>query len=162
MTGVELVRELAPRLGVGKIVMLTASGSEDDVLRAMRYGAVGYLTKDLGPEALRRSIRGVVAGDLPMSRFMAARLVQRLMKATGGADEGLNSLSDREREVLALIADGMTNRQIANRLVVSPRTAEAHVRKILRKLGVKNRTEAARYLAAPGRTLSAAAGAPKQ
>jgi DNA-binding NarL/FixJ family response regulator len=120
----------------------------------MRYGAAGYLTKDLGPDALRRSIRGVLAGDLPMSRNMAARLVRRLMTASAGVDEGLNSLSDREREVLGLIAEGMTNRQIANRLVVSPRTAEAHVRKILHKLGVRNRTEAARYLAAP------AAGSP--
>jgi DNA-binding NarL/FixJ family response regulator len=145
MSGVDLVRELGPRLTKTSIVMLTASGSVDDVLRALRYGAVGYLTKDVEPEALRRAVRGIRTGDLPMPRRMAGLLIRRLLRGqTGDPAIGLDALSEREREVLGLLAIGLTNRQIAARLVVSPRTAEAHVRKILRKLDVRNRAEAAR------------------
>jgi DNA-binding NarL/FixJ family response regulator len=146
VSGVDLVRELGPRLTATSFVMLTASGGDDDVLRALRYGAAGYLTKDLGPEALRRAVRGVATGDLPMPRRMAATLIRRLLRGqTGEPAMGLDALSDREREVLGLVASGLTNRQIAARLVVSPRTAEAHVRRILRKLDVRNRAEAARH-----------------
>ena len=73
MTGIQLVRELRPRLPETQIVMLSASGDDRTVVEAMRQGAAGYLTKDLGPEALQRAVRGVRSGDLAMSRNMAAR-----------------------------------------------------------------------------------------
>ncbi len=148
MTGIQLVRELHPRLPETQIVMLSVSGDERTVIEAMRHGAVGYLTKDLGPEALQRAVRGIRSGDLAMSRRMAARALRQFI--TGEAREAspedslLGTLSSREVEVLALLADGLTDREIAAGLVISPRTVESHVSAILRKLGVRNRAEAAR------------------
>ncbi len=148
MGGVQLVRELAPRLPDTRIVMLTASTSERDLVEAVRYGAVGYLTKDLAPEELSRAIRSAYAGDLAMSTRMAARLIRRLAAASrhdqAGSDEiGFADLSPREREVLRLLAEGLTDREIATSLTISTRTVETHVSSVLHKLGVRNRAEAA-------------------
>ena len=148
MTGLQLVRELGPRLPETKIVMLSVSGDDRTVVEAMRHGAAGYLTKDLGPEALQRAVRGIRSGDLAMSRRMAARTLQQFISGSARgstAEESfLGLLSSREVEVLARLADGLTDRQIAEALVISPRTVESHVGSILRKLGVRNRAEAAR------------------
>ncbi len=86
MTGVQLVRELHPRLPETQIVMLSVSGDDRTVIEAMRHGAVGYLTKDLGPEALQRAVRGIRSGDLAMSRRMAARTLRQFI--SGEAREG--------------------------------------------------------------------------
>lgn len=148
MTGLQLIRELRPRLPQTQIVVLSVSGDESTVLEAMRHGAAGYLTKDLGPEALQRAVRGVRDGDLPMSRSMAARTMRRFIEGGGspaGDDESpMSLLSSRETEVLAHLADGLTDREIAAALVISPRTVESHVSSVLRKLAVRNRAEAAR------------------
>jgi DNA-binding NarL/FixJ family response regulator len=148
MNGVQLVQELAPRLPQTKIVMLTVSGSERDLIDAVARGAAGYLTKDLSPEALLRALRGTQRGELAMSRRFAARALRyfadaaRRGRAVGGEGE-LMGLSPRENDVLAMLADGLTDREIANALTISPRTVETHVSNILHKLGVRNRAEAA-------------------
>lgn len=148
--GLRLLRELGPRLPDTRIVMLTVSASRRDLLEAMRSGAAGYLTKDLSPEALQRAVRGIRAGDLPMSRAMAAEVIQQLSGPGGrrsSAEPGgdpLAGLSDREAEVLRHLADGLTDREIAERLGISPRTVETHVGSVLHKLGVKKRAQAAR------------------
>jgi two-component system, NarL family, response regulator DevR len=148
MDGVSLVRELAPRLPETRIVMLTVSSTDRHLMDAMRYGACGYLTKDVAPDALLRSVRSAHAGELAMPRRLAARLVHRLVESAGrGADEEdpeLSSLTTREAEVLRLLADGLTDREIASSLTVSPRTVETHVSSVLHKLGARNRAEAAR------------------
>jgi DNA-binding NarL/FixJ family response regulator len=148
MSGVQLVRELAPRLPETRILMLTVSTADRDVLDAMRLGASGYLTKDVTPEALLRAVRGAHGGDLAMPRQMAARLVRRLVietrsPAAQGTRQGLNGLTVRERDVLRLLTEGLTDRDIAAALTISPRTVETHVSSILHKLGVRNRAEAA-------------------
>jgi two-component system, NarL family, response regulator DevR len=150
MNGIQLVQELAPRLPQTKIVMLTVSASERDLLDAVARGAAGYLTKDLSPEALLRSLRGTQRGELAMSRRFAARalrhfadLARRGKIAGGGGDSDLMLLSPRENDVLAMLADGLTDREIAQALTISPRTVETHVSNILHKLGVRNRAEAA-------------------
>lgn len=148
MSGVQLVREIAPRLPKTRIVMLTVSTSDRDVMEAMSYGAVGYLTKDLSPEELSAGVRSAWDGDLAMSPRMAARLVRRLVASRESRPVDpdhptLGSLSMREKEVLRRLADGMTDREIASALVISPRTVESHVSSILHKLGVRNRAEAA-------------------
>jgi len=148
-SGLRLLRELAPRLPGTKIVMLTISDDRRDLLDAVRHGAAGYLTKDLSPEALQRAVRGIRSGDLAMSRAMAAEVIQHLAATTNrpsGADArgDLPSVSPREEEVLALLADGLTDREIAARLGISPRTVETHVGSLLNKLGVRNRAQAAR------------------
>ena len=130
--------------------MLTVSSSERDLLEAVARGAAGYLTKDLSPEALLRSLRGTQRGELAMSRRFAARALRYFADAARRgrrrrqAPEGeLMGLSPRENDVLAMLADGLTDREIANALTISPRTVETHVSNILHKLGVRNRAEAA-------------------
>ena len=148
-SGLAVLRELAPRLPDTKIVMLTISDDRRDLLDAVRNGAAGYLTKDLSPDALQRAVRGIRSGDLAMSRAMAAEVIQHLATATNrpsGTDAraGLPGISRREEEVLALLADGLTDREIGDRLGISPRTVETHVGSLLNKLGVRNRAQAAR------------------
>jgi DNA-binding NarL/FixJ family response regulator len=145
MTGLEAVRELAPRLPDTRVVMLTVSVDRRDLLDAVRHGAGGYLTKDLSGEALLRAVRGIRRGDLPMSRAHAALVVDHLTRGPrpGAMTDEMGALSAREREVLRLLAEGLTDREIAGGLAISPRTVESHVSSVLRKLGVRNRAEAA-------------------
>ena len=159
MDGVGLVRELAPRLPGTRIVMLTASRDDRHVLEAMRFGAVGYLTKDLSVDGLARAVRAAYDGELAMSHRAAAHLVQRLVETsragadvTSQADPALGTLTPRECEVLQRLAEGLTDHEIALALTLSPRTVEMHVSSILRKLGARNRAEAARRyrVAGPG------------
>jgi DNA-binding NarL/FixJ family response regulator len=149
MDGVALVRELAPRLPQTRIVMLTVSSADHDLLDAVRYGASGYLTKDVSPEALLRAVRSASDGELAMPRGMAARLIHRLAEtsrpASPSGDPALASLTGREAEVLRHLAEGRTDREIAQLLTISPRTVETHVGTILHKLGARTRAEAARH-----------------
>jgi two-component system nitrate/nitrite response regulator NarL len=147
MSGVAMVRELAPRFPTTRIVMLTVSFSDQHLVDAMRYGAAGYLTKDISPDGLLRAIRSAHAGELVVPRRMAAGLVRRLVdghhpRTVGEGTDG--DLTGRETTVLRLLADGLTDREIADTLTISPRTVETHVSHVLHKLGVRNRAEAAR------------------
>lgn len=147
ISGIRMVEELAPRLPETKIVMLTVSDEERDLIDAVAKGAAGYLTKDLSPEALLRALRGTQRGELAMSRRAAAIVVRHFVAAArrgrAAPAEGVDGLSPREADVLRMLADGLTDREIANALVISPRTVESHVSSILHKLGVRNRSDAA-------------------
>ncbi|WP_372594880.1 response regulator [Actinotalea sp.] len=149
MSGLELVRELAPRLPAAKILMLTVSSTDRDVAEAMRFGASGYLTKDLSPEALVRAVRATQNGELVIPRRLAARLLLKALRqavpSSPAGDAPMDRLTTRERDVLRLINDGLSDRDIATALTISRRTAESHVSSILRKLEVRNRTDAARH-----------------
>lgn len=147
MNGLQLLRELAPRLPDTKIVMLTVSSARRDALEAMRLGAAGYLTKDLTPEALVRSIRGVRDGDLAMPRRLAAEVMAQLARSAGyvpASGTPMPKLTTREAEVLRRLSDGLTDREVAGVLGISVRTVETHVSSVLHKLGVRDRAEAAR------------------
>jgi DNA-binding NarL/FixJ family response regulator len=147
MNGIQMLEELSPRLPDTKIVMLTVSDSERDMIEALARGAAGYLTKDLNPEALLRALRGTQRGELAMSRRYAARVMRHFIEAArkgrSGSSNGLEGLSPRENDVLRMLADGLTDREIAQALVISPRTVETHVSNILHKLNVRKRAEAA-------------------
>lgn len=154
--GVSLVRELAPRLPETRIVMLTASREDRHLIDAMRFGAVGYLTKDLSAQGLARAVRAAWEGELAMSRKGAARLVRRLVESSRRVPDPtvvepvLATLTPREGEVLRLLAEGLTDHEIARALTLSPRTVEMHVSNVLHKLDVRNRSEAARRYRAGG------------
>jgi DNA-binding NarL/FixJ family response regulator len=147
ISGLQLVRELAPRLPRTRILMLSMSSADRDVADAMRNGAKGYLTKDVSPDALARSIRGAMSGELIMPRKLAARLLAQM--TWRGAREPIpehdagEPLTRREIDVLRLVADVLSDRDVAVALTISSRTVETHVGSILRKLGVRNRGEAA-------------------
>ena len=147
MNGIQMLEELSPRLPETKIVMLTVSDSERDMIDALGRGAAGYLTKDLAPEALLRALRGTQRGELAMSRRHAAIVMRHFIgsarKGRSGNAGGLEGLSPRESDVLRMLAEGLTDREIAEALVISPRTVETHVSNILHKLGVRKRAEAA-------------------
>lgn len=147
MSGLQFVREIAPRLPDTKIIMLTVSSAHRDVVESIRFGAAGYLTKDLTPEALLRSIQGARSGDLPMPRRMAAEVLSDFARSArrSGDDGGeLPRLTDRETEILRLISDGLTDREVSLSLRISIRTVETHVSNVLHKLGVRSRADAAR------------------
>jgi two-component system nitrate/nitrite response regulator NarL len=155
MTGLGLLRELAPRLPATQIIMLTVSHDQRDVLEAVRLGAAGYLTKDLDAPALLRSIRAAREGDLAMPRRLAARVVRDLVETTRSVPldrsrPGFASMSPREEEILRLLADGLTDREIGEALSISTRTVETHVSNVLRKLDARNRAEATRKFLARG------------
>jgi two-component system nitrate/nitrite response regulator NarL len=149
MSGLQLLRLLAPKLPETKIIMLTVSAQHRDLVEAVRYGAAGYLTKDLTPEALLRSVRGARDGSLPMPRKLAAEVMAHLAR-TGGrgavpaAGQPLPHLTERETEILRMISDGLTDRETATALNISIRTVETHVSNVLHKLAVRSRSDAAR------------------
>src|SRR5207247_6305887 len=111
-------------------IMLTVSAQHRDLIEAVRFGAAGYLTKDLTPEALLRSVRGARDGDPPMPRRLAAEVVAHLARSAGRAPSStgvLPRLTDRETGILKMISDGLTDRETAAALQISIRTVETHV-----------------------------------
>jgi DNA-binding NarL/FixJ family response regulator len=142
-SGIDLAGRIAHRLPATQILMLTISSSDEDVREAIRAGAAGYLTKDSGSDALVRAVRGAVGGELVMPRHLARSLVRTLAADAQPAAELPAELTERERSILRMLAEGRTARDIADEVVLSPRTVEGYVGRILRKLGVRNRAEAA-------------------
>ena len=146
-SGVDLIRELAPRLPRCHFVVLSVDQSDTSIVEAVRAGARGYLSKDIEPAALVRAIVGIPHGEAPFGRHATHVLTERfqaLLRRTAGSDAKLPELTERENEVLALLADGLTDREIAEALVIGRRTVETHVANILAKLHVPSRVQAAR------------------
>lgn len=150
--GLAATRRIKARMPDVQVVMLTVSGDEKDLATAVRLGADGYLLKDLTPEALFQQLRGLKAGEAPISRAMTGKLFHQLARRREATVQpGANdTLSDRESEVLALVASGCSNQEIADELGIAYNTVKNHLRSILAKLGVSNRTEAAAYAVSHG------------
>jgi DNA-binding NarL/FixJ family response regulator len=149
MSGLRLLQDLIPRLPDTRVVMLSVSSDLGDAVSALRMGAAGYLTKDIDADALLRAVRGLREGELAMPRRLALRAIRALVESGARlpdetARRHLDTLSAREAEILRLLADGLTDRQISDILTISVRTVESHVSNILRKLDARNRAEAAR------------------
>ncbi len=140
-TGIEAVGEIIARHPTCRVVMLTVSEQEDDVLAALRAGAHGYLLKGVSAEELANAVRRVAAGEAHVSPLLASLLLQDLSR--GRRPELGDDLTEREWEVLALVADGLTNREIGERLYLSEKTVKHHMTNLLAKLHVRNRVEAA-------------------
>jgi NarL family two-component system response regulator LiaR len=131
-----------------RVLILTSFGEDDKVLPAIRAGAHGYLLKDIPPRDLAAAVRAAHAGQTPLHpdiarKLMAAVAGQARPPAPAAAPAGPDELSEREREVLGLVARGLNNREIADRLVISEKTVKTHVSSILSKLGLADRTQAA-------------------
>lgn len=130
-----------------RVLILTSFGEEDKVFPAIRAGAHGYLLKDIPPNDLVHAVRAAYAGKVQLHPDIA----RKLMSVIAGQEEplwgtrltGVEELSEREREVLRLVARGLTNHEIAERLVISEKTVKTHVSSILGKLGLADRTQAA-------------------
>jgi DNA-binding NarL/FixJ family response regulator len=143
-SGLEATKCICERFPGVTVVMLTASEAEEHVYRAIRLGASGYLLKDLDADELFELLEGVERDEIIMTRSMGARLL-KAMAAPHKELEGTAALTERETEVLRLVAQGASNLQIAELLTISVNTVKVHLRNILDKLRLDNRTQAAAY-----------------
>jgi DNA-binding NarL/FixJ family response regulator len=149
ISGVEVIRGLLAALPGVRVLMLSASGEEQSVLDAVKAGATGYLVKSASPEEFLDAVRRTAAGDAVFTPGLAGLVLgeYRRLAQTGGPadDDGAPRLTDRETEVLRLVAKGLSYKQIAARLTLSHRTVQNHVQNTLGKLQLHNRVELTRY-----------------
>jgi DNA-binding NarL/FixJ family response regulator len=141
----QLIKEEMPYV---KVVMLTVSDDDKDLFEAIKSGAQGYLLKDIEPEELFGLIRGVYRGEAPISRLTAARILKefaRLVHKEPRVSGSAEILTQREREVLELVAKGARNKEISSQLSITENTVKNHLRNILAKLHLENRVQAAAY-----------------
>lgn len=147
--GIQASAVLRNRLPKAQILILTVSEQQEDLYAAVRVGAAGYLLKDMPPAALISAVLDIHRGEPTIAPQMVIRMLQELGGTPAGRETPapLSRLTERERQVLAQLGDGSTNREIAVRLHVSEATVKTHVRHVLEKLHLRNRIEAAAYAA---------------
>ncbi|WP_433564250.1 response regulator [Nocardia sp. CA-151230] len=144
LDGLAATRAIAsdPVLAAVKVVVLTTFELDEYVFEAMRSGATGFLVKHTEPADLVKAVRVVAGGDALLSPSVTRRLVAEFAAHAKPAPAAeFSELTDREREVMTLVAEGLTNAEIADRLYMSPATARTHVSRILVKLGARDRTQ---------------------
>jgi two-component system NarL family response regulator len=131
--GLQVMTELAARTVSGpRVIVMTTHDSEDDIRRSLKTGAKGYIVKDIAPQQIRDSVRRVAAGESILSSDIVAKLAESIARP---------QLSKRERQVLQYLANGRSNKEIAQILYISEHTAKAHVKSIMTKLNADSRTE---------------------
>jgi DNA-binding NarL/FixJ family response regulator len=147
MNGIEATREIARLAPLTRVVVLTISDQDDDVIDAIVAGACGYLLKDSSIQDLMQGIRAASIGEALISPHIASKVLQRVRAFGVSTDDAVAGpeLSDRETEVLRLIANGKDNAEIAQDLHISPKTVKNHISNILMKLQIENRIQAAVY-----------------
>jgi DNA-binding NarL/FixJ family response regulator len=146
LDGVEATRRIGvdPRLEDTRVLILTTFDLDEYVFAALRAGASGFLLKDTLPDELLAAVRVVAGGETLLSPGITRRVVEEFLRrpATGtGTVDGLDELTDREREVLAAVARGLSNAEIAESLYISPATAKTHVSRLLTKLHARDRAQ---------------------
>ncbi|AKH82379.1 LuxR family transcriptional regulator [Streptomyces sp. CNQ-509] len=151
LDGIEATRLIAADedLAGVRVLVLTTYDTDEHIMAALRAGASGFLVKDTQPAALLEAIRTVAAGDALLSPGPTARLIERLVRlpeapqpaATQHGGAALGALSERERQVLVLVARGLNNTEIAESLALSPLTAKTHVSRIMGKVGARDRAQ---------------------
>lgn len=151
MDGIEGCRLLLESAPEAQVLMLTSHGDQDAVMAAIMAGASGYLLKNTGRAQLLSAIRSAARGESQLDPSVTSPVLERLRAlADANEEREADRLSDREREVLNLVAHGKTNNEIAGQLTISPNTARNHVSHILDKLGLSRRSEAATFAARHG------------
>jgi len=151
--GLEATRRIKQEMPYIKVFMLTVSEDNEDLFEAIKSGAQGYLTKDLKARHLFDALEGVARGEAAFSGVIAAKILREFDRTVRGADQDLEAadpLTPREIEVLQLVAQGKSNQEIAQSLVISESTVKNHLRNILGKLHLRNRIEAAVYAVRQG------------
>jgi two-component system, NarL family, response regulator LiaR len=151
LTAIPALKKLKP---APSILVLTSFSEDERVFAAVRAGALGYVLKDCSPEQLVEAIKSVSRGQPSLSSDVAQKLVRQVHRSSTPSIRPIEPLSDRELEVLKLVAAGLSNSDIAERLAISERTVGAHISRILDKLGVANRTQAALYAMREGLVMS--------
>ncbi|MFE3143901.1 response regulator [Streptomyces scopuliridis] len=143
--GIEATRLIAadPALAQTHVVILTNYGFDEYVFDALRAGAAGFLVKDIVPEDLLHAVRVAARGDALLSPSITRKLINRYvtLPLRTGAERGLEELTNREREAVALVAQGLSNDQIADRMVISPLTAKTHINRAMAKLHARDRAQ---------------------
>ncbi len=147
MSGIEATRAIADLVPSAKILMLTVSDEEEDLYEAVKAGATGYLLKEISIEEVANAIRAVVTGQSLISPSMASKLLSEFNNLAKVAQQKVLAprLTDRELQVLKLVAQGLSNREVAEQLFISENTVKNHVRNILEKLHLHSRMEAVVY-----------------
>ena len=147
MNGIDATREIARLAPLTRVVVLTISDQDDDVIDAILAGACGYLLKDSSIQDLMEGIRAASVGEALISPHIASKVLQRIRAYGVASDDAVPGpeLSERETEVLRLIANGKDNAEIAQELHISPKTVKNHISNILMKLQIENRIQAAVY-----------------
>lgn len=143
MDGVDatrLIKEASPR---SQVVILTSYDDDANIFPALRAGALSYVLKDIGSDALADAVRSAARGDAVLHPRVARRVVDELRGGRDRPDQAISSLTDRELEVVRLVAAGLTNSQLAERLVLSEKTVKGHVSNVLGKLRLNDRTQLA-------------------
>jgi DNA-binding NarL/FixJ family response regulator len=149
--GIEACRQVKEASPQTSVVMLTSHTKQEAVLSAIMAGASGYVLKNTAPRAIVSAIRSAAAGESMLDPAVTGKILDQIRRLVEGhEDDDVAELSEREREVLSLIAEGLTNTEIAERLVLSPNTVRNHVSHVLSKLGLSRRSEAAALAAKRG------------
>lgn len=143
--GLQALRQIRERFPRVRVVMLTSSENDEHLYQAVQHGAAGYLLKNLDAGELFDLIDSATQGEAAMTREMAARLLKNVARRTADPERGEAVLTERELVVLRLVAVGASNQEIADKLVISINTVKTHIRSILDKLQLENRTQAANY-----------------
>jgi DNA-binding NarL/FixJ family response regulator len=140
MDGLEATRLIKLEMPATKIVILTVSDDDENLFEAVKSGAHGYLLKNMPSQQFFETLTGVANGDAPIQRGLAEKILNEFAERARAEE-----LTDREKQVLSLVAEGATNRDIASRLNVSENTIKFHLKNILEKLHLRNRAQAAAY-----------------
>jgi DNA-binding NarL/FixJ family response regulator len=146
ISGVEACREIRSRFPATRVLMLTSFADDDALFASIMAGASGYVLKQIRGGDLVNGVREVAAGNSLLDPSVTARVLARLRGETLVAADVINDLTSQERKILALVADGLTNRQIASQVFLAEKTVKNYVSHILAKLGVARRTEVAAFL----------------
>jgi DNA-binding NarL/FixJ family response regulator len=139
LNGIEATRALKATDDGARVVVLTTFSDRDRILGALDAGALGYLLKDAEPDEIIRGVRAASRGDSPLAPRAAREMISDRAEGSGGG----GALSAREREVLALVAEGLPNKLIARRLEISEKTVKTHLTRVFAEIGVTDRTQAA-------------------